>query len=740
MPEQKPVATIVIHDEINVTLLDLKSKHYTKLYNEFAIKDKNCFFKPNYKLGRWDGYYRFVSQTGATNVYFIDKIVPMLVKWGYEIKVKDKRTAEFVDIEPVKEDIFGHVTNEHGDPYLLRWYQCEAINAVVQNGGGIMIAGTGAGKDQPLSSKILTPSGWTTMGDIVVGDDVVTPSGDIAPVVGVYPQGDKDVYELTFSDGSKARSGIGHLWTVSKPADDGSLYHVIDTIETGDIKDFLSKKAENPTGTYGDISIPTTMPVESARQTFELPPEEYVKLVETSSLPQDYYNGSVEQRWTLLRGIVGPIDEPWISFTTKSLELAKHLQDITWSLGGLFKIEPSDGVYDCTMEIEDPLQRPETRMQLMREVVSVELVSHEPTQCIMVDHPEHLYITDDYTVTHNTIISAAITKIYGDKGLRCITIVPSTTLVQQSSDDFKRWGLDAGQYCGDTKELGKTHLVTTWQSLQNVPHILQDFDVLIVDECHGAKANILASLLKDHGSHIAYRFGMTGTMPKDEYESTKVLLSLGDIHYQITAAMLIEQGFLSTIEINILQLMEDIDPGYFPDYAAEMSYLRGNKERIQWIADLAHKISSGENGNTLILVGSIPFGQKLARAIGAHFVYGADKTATRKEAYDLFKSEDNVVVVTTVQVAGTGLSIDRIFNLFLIDLGKSFIRTIQAVGRGLRKNEKAGKTHCEIYDICSNLKYSKQHLRKRVKFYKESEYPYKKSLIKNYADSVDSTE
>lgn len=475
--------TIHIRDEINVTLVGMQEKHMTKLYNEFAIKDKNCFFKPTYKLGRWDGFYRFVSMTGQTYIYFIDKIVPMLIKWGYKIKVKDDRVASYIEFEPIKEDIFGHITNEWGDPYLLRDYQCEAVNAVLQNGGGIMIAGTGAGK---------------------------------------------------------------------------------------------------------------------------------------------------------------------------------------------------------------------------------------------------------------TIISAAITHAYGQKGLRCITIVPSTTLVVQSSADFKMWGLDAGQYCGDTKELGTTHLVTTWQSLQNVPHILKDFDVLIVDECHGAKANILADLLKNHGSHIAHRFGMTGTMPKDEYENSKVLLSLGDIQYEITAAMLIEAGFLSTIEINILQLMEEFDDGYFPDYSSEMAYLRGSKERLQWIANLAKTLTQTDNSNTLILVGSIPFGKKLANLLGAHFVYGADKTKARKEAYDLFKTEDKVIVVTTVQVAGTGLSIDRIFNLFLIDLGKSFIRTIQAVGRGLRKNEKAGKDHCEIYDICSNLKYSKQHLRKRVKFYKESSYPYNKKQFKNYVDTVDS--
>ena len=60
----------------------------------------------------------------------------------------------------------------------------------------------------------------------------------------------------------------------------------------------------------------------------------------------------------------------------------------------------------------------------------------------------------------------------------------------------------------------------------------------------------------------------------------------------------------------------------------------------------------------------------------------------------------------------------------MLDLGKSFIRAIQAIGRGLRKNEKEGKTHCEIFDICSSLKYSKQHRSKRIKFYKDSKYDY----------------
>jgi hypothetical protein len=67
----------------------------------------------------------------------------------------------------------------------------------------ILLAGDpGIGKAQNLSAKIKTPTGWTTMGEIKLGDLVSTPDGKSAIVIGLYPQGDKDIYTLTFHDGS----------------------------------------------------------------------------------------------------------------------------------------------------------------------------------------------------------------------------------------------------------------------------------------------------------------------------------------------------------------------------------------------------------------------------------------------------------------------------------------------------------------------------------------------------------
>lgn len=76
-----------------------------------------------------------------------------------------------------------------------------------------LIGAAGTGKAQPLSSKIYTPDGYKLMGDIKVNDVVLTPAGGITKVVGVFPQGIKDVYELTFSDGSKVQASGDHLWS-----------------------------------------------------------------------------------------------------------------------------------------------------------------------------------------------------------------------------------------------------------------------------------------------------------------------------------------------------------------------------------------------------------------------------------------------------------------------------------------------------------------------------------------------
>jgi superfamily II DNA or RNA helicase len=73
-------------------------------------------------------------------------------------------------------------------------------------------------------------------------------------------------------------------------------------------------------------------------------------------------------------------------------------------------------------------------------------------------------------------------------------------------------------------------------------------------------------------------------------------------------------------------------------------------------------------------------------------------------------------------VAAVGINLPRIFNLVLVEPGKSFVRVIQSIGRGIRKAE--DKDHVEIWDITSTCKFAKRHLAARKKFYTEANYPF----------------
>jgi superfamily II DNA or RNA helicase len=106
----------------------------------------------------------------------------------------------------------------------------------------------------------------------------------------------------------------------------------------------------------------------------------------------------------------------------------------------------------------------------------------------------------------------------------------------------------------------------------------------------------------------------------------------------------------------------------------------------------------------------------------AVFIRGATKLSERKEHYDEVHESEGKVIIATYGVAAVGINIPRIFNLFLIEPGKSFVRVIQSIGRGIRKAK--DKDFVQIWDVCATTKYSKKHLTERKKYYKEQNYPY----------------
>lgn len=350
-----------------------------------------------------------------------------------------------------------------------------------------------------------------------------------------------------------------------------------------------------------------------------------------------------------------------------------------------------------------------------------------------------------------TIICAALAQQYNALGARVLIIVPSSDLITQTREELEFCNLETGEYSGSLKQYTEdATVVSTWQALsKNKSVISTGFDVVIVDECHGIKGNVLTELLNEHGAHIPHRIGVTGTLPKGETDAMAVRIAVGEVVERIDAHELIEAGILASLDIKVEQLEEDFkeryelyleeltDPSqkltyikfkdtYFPDYSSEKAYLQKNENRRTWIGNRIQGIR--HTGNTFVLVDSVAAGKKLAQEIpDSVFVHGADKKKARREIYDLFKDEDNLCIIATVHIASTGLNIKRIYNLVLVDIGKSFTRVIQSIGRGLRKA--VDKDHVDVFDLCSDLKYSKKHLTDRKKYYKEAQYPFNVSKI-----------
>lgn len=330
-----------------------------------------------------------------------------------------------------------------------------------------------------------------------------------------------------------------------------------------------------------------------------------------------------------------------------------------------------------------------------------------------------------------TLVTASLSERVQDFG-RSILIVPNKSLVVQTEEDYVNMGLDVGVYYGDRKEVDKQHTICTWQSLNTLMkntkagkaeftlgEFLEGVVCVMVDEVHSAKADALKTLLTGPMSKIPLRWGLTGTVPKEEFAFQSLHVGLGNVINRVSAKELQDKGVLAQCHVNIVQLEDHADHS---NYQSELKYLLSNPDRLDILANII--TDANKSGNTLVLVDRVESGKELVSRLGdkAVFVSGATKNADRKEQYDEVSESSNKIIVATYGVAAVGINIPRIFNLMLIEPGKSFVRVIQSIGRGIRKAE--DKDEVQIWDITSTCRFAKRHLTKRKKFYREANYPF----------------
>jgi len=325
---------------------------------------------------------------------------------------------------------------------------------------------SGCGKAQPLTSKIFTPTGYTTMKDIKVGDAVIDGKGNITKVLGVFPQGKRKTYRIYFNDNTFIDVADNHINSVfrynssrhKKEYFEVTTEHLIDLVNSSpyqirvetpiidcwsdnniDIDPYLLGALIGDGSLHNNDAI-TYEYIEEGQKANELKQQlkNYNLLVKSSEkrIPTNYLYSSVETRTQLLQGLfdtdgyIGKHGDVSISISNKGL--AEDIQFLVRSLGMVCSKRCSSGTYKYTykgvseirhrlttytiyikrredfsfFKCSRKLQRQiAPRFEPRRAISKIEEIDKQECQCIYVESSEHTYLTDNLTVTHNTTIA-----------------------------------------------------------------------------------------------------------------------------------------------------------------------------------------------------------------------------------------------------------------------------------------------------------------------------------------------
>lgn len=227
---------------------------------------------------------------------------------------------------------------------------------------GIIVAPSGVGKAQPLHSRILTPTGYKTMGEIEVGDYVIGGDGQKHKVIGTFPQGIRPVYRVDFSNGTSCECDIDHLWCVNT---------IEGTSKTLSLRDIIKE------GIKTEDKYKFTIP---RNKTFH----------------SDHI--SIENRREFLRKIIDnfPVtsNKEIYKISYRDKHFIESLCFLVRSLGYYAVIGcVGDGKYSLLFTQDESYKI---------NITEIEYLDEKETKCILLDSEDHTYITEDFIVTHNT--------------------------------------------------------------------------------------------------------------------------------------------------------------------------------------------------------------------------------------------------------------------------------------------------------------------------------------------------
>lgn len=356
------------------------------------------------------------------------------------------------------------------------------------------------------------------------------------------------------------------------------------------------------------------------------------------------------------------------------------------------------------------------------------------------------------TLITAALIDAVWKKSFSKNNFRCLVIVPDLGLVRQTHEEFKEFQckFSHSMWTGSGDELNRDSNVVICNagiltSRYKENDWINDVDFLIVDEAHKIKkGNELTKIVSK--IKTPNRFGLTGTLPDKKEDKWNVIGTFGPVIYEKTSSELRNEGFLTQCKCKLMKLFYTGTPSKPTKeerttksgkekknarYLKEMEFIMDHDYRNKVITTIVKNFDN----NALILVNRIEHGEILEKVISealpgkkVHFVQGKVDSETREEVKKIMETYDDVVCIAMSQIFSTGINIKNIHMILLAAGGKSAVRLIQSIGRGLRLND--NKDELLIVDIVDMLEYGIKHLPNRLKVYDKEKVAYSsKSLI-----------
>ena len=322
---------------------------------------------------------------------------------------------------------------------------------------------------------------------------------------------------------------------------------------------------------------------------------------------------------------------------------------------------------------------------------------------------------------------------------KILIVVPGKTLHSQLGNDFEKYNVQFNwSRWGANYELEDTNVVIVNNEFLTLHASnnkwIKNVDMVIADEAHKIHGESTISKVVN-SIKTPHKFGMTGTLPKDIFKRWKIIGTFGEVIYRKPVSELKNEGFLTESTINMIKLIHHNPPVFKATkldknkaYIDEVEWITTNKARNKPIADKAKSLDR----NSLILVDRLAHGEtflELLKDSGKDviFIHGGVPEKDRQELLRKMEVQDNIIAIAMGAIFSTGINVKNIHHVIFGYGGKSFIRIIQSIGRGLRLHDE--KDVLEIHDFYDNVRYSDDHAQKRLGYYTKEDHKVQKTKI-----------